>query len=116
MDHTDTLAARLILEATALHQIGVLALKPYTLTWAARPLAFMSRLSSGWPTSIQCSICPVRSRCHSAGSSVSHRSLASSSVPRWLSGVRFSTWASSRTIIRSSVSEGCRAIVVAWSA
>jgi hypothetical protein len=59
----------------------VLAAKLYDRDPSARPLARINRLSSGWPTSIQCTIWPVRSLCQSAGSSTSHRSFASSSAP-----------------------------------
>ena len=107
------LRARLTLLAMPAHQIGVLWLKLNTLTRSARPLAFSRRLSSGWPTSTQCTIWPVRSLCSSAGSSLSHRSLANSSVPFRVSAGNCSASASSRIIMRSSVSDGWRAIVTA---
>ena len=47
----------------------------------ARALALRRRRSSGWPTSIQWTIRPVRSFCQSSGSSGSQRPFANSSAP-----------------------------------
>ena len=109
------LRARVIFVAMPLHHTGVLEAKLYTVTRSARGLAFISRLSSGWPTSSQWVIWPVRSFCQRSGSSVSHRLLANSSAPWSLSDGTLSANASTRIIMRSSVSDGWRAIVTAWS-
>src|SRR5690606_37595593 len=56
--------------------------EPYvtTATCLQRALAFLTLSSSGLPTSIHFTNCPVRSFSHSAGSSVSNRSLVNSSA------------------------------------
>ena len=89
------------------------ALRPlyvYTITFRARPQARRICCSSGCPTAIQRSIAPVRSLRHkSASSQLKPPANCSASCA-------CSANASNRTIMRSSVSEGCRANVseCAW--
>jgi hypothetical protein len=90
------------------------------MTASAWLQALDSGLSSGWPTSIHSRLRPVKSISEASGSSGSDRPAPKARVPSppqvSFNSCACSAIATSRTIMRSSVSLGWRARVSAWSA
>ncbi len=93
------------------HHSSQLLLWHRAITCPARPQALRRRASSGWPMSIHSVIWPVRSLTQISGSSASDKPRVKA-----MPSCAFRAYISTRAIMRSSVSDGCRASVRLCSA